>query len=270
MSAPGTTDLKLKLHGTAHMGGLVSYEVFVRKNQALLKGLKAVDRSKNGNSKTHSYVVQEMAVGSAVLGLHEKRMTIKKARFSPTQQLVERGRQLSIGGNVLSSDQPILDVLEDLCAGSGESFEYGTLVGRDSSEIIRIDRNLKKKVHAAKVAMHNDNDQPEFFVGHSRGSFDGRLLMIDAQKHDDLPEGTFCLTSGQVSIPCILKLDIEEVRQLFYERVIVEGEAVYNGESALPERLEIEAIRQIDGQGLLRWAGKLQHWEIPEWGIGDN
>lgn len=271
LSAPGTKDLTLKMYGLSHMSGKVLLDVFVRKQQVLLKGLRRIDKARNGGVR-FDYIVEHLEIGSAVIAIHEKRTSDKPAHFSPSKELIDIGRRLSLGSR---TDNPhyaaALETYENLCSRVGDRFDHGTLTGIKAENVVRIDKFLQRKVitQRAHIDAEKVGEKLTHFAGSAWGAFDGRLQEIDLRAVDTRT-GYFVLTAGGVEVPCVLYVDIEDIRDIFDHRVIVEGDAIYNGKSAIPERLEIRSIRRIEGRGLLRWAQSFDDWHLPEWSSEAN
>ncbi len=72
--------------------------------------------------------------------------------------------------------------------------------------------------------------------------------------------GTLVLTAGGIEIECVFPTDrIADARQSFDSRVFVDGVAHYDGESALPVRIDVTAITlAAEAPDLLRWRGAFQ------------
>lgn len=266
MSAPETRDLTLRLYGLEHMSGKVRFDVFVDKLRALKAGLVAVDRAKNGGRR-HEFVVEHLEIGSAVVAIHEKRTSLKHVKASPTAELLRAGQKISQGERVPADIASVsLSVFEKLSSHSSERFSYGTLSGQTLDSAVRLDRFLERKVHIARSNLDEVRkaELAPHYIGHAWGAFVGKLEEIDLRDRE-LPAGHFRMAPGGLDIPCILYVDFEIIRACLKEQVIAEGEAVYDGTSQLPERIEIRSLKPIKGEGLSRWVGTFKDWQLPDW-----
>jgi hypothetical protein len=270
MSAPGTIDLTMKIFGLNHMADKVLFDAFVKQQQALLKGLRAIDRAKHGSVR-FDYVVEKLEIGSAVLGIHEKLISDKRTTYSPATELIRCGRQIARSEKVDEAiAKVVLKTYVELCRSTGKRFDYATLSDNEGDNVIRLDQYLRRKVHHEITSRHSEGlTSVSHFIGSAWGAFDGRLQEIDSRDRD-LPEGHFRLSAGNIDIPCVLCIEADEIRAAFDQRVIAEGEAFYDGRSSLPDRIEIRSIRSIHGSGLLKWLGTFKGSEEPIWGADES
>jgi hypothetical protein len=251
MAAPGDTSLTLTIHGLESMGDEVYFDVFVAKANALLKGLRELDRALNG-SKRFDYTVVDLRKGSTVVSIREKPANVRHVRRSPSAELVEFGRMLSEGKASSSPSHVIAAQLYGkLCTKAQERFDHATLKSPALPEPVRIDRILGKRVSDFVLSDIEDELEgagPQYFVGTVWGSFEGTIEEMDARKlRSLLPAGHFILSAGGKDVECIFHVPKEEVSRFWTQRVVVEGNAFYDGMSALPARIDIYKVRLVDG-----------------------
>jgi hypothetical protein len=94
-----------------------------------------------------------------------------------------------------------------------------------------------------------------FYRGRAIGSFDGELQEID--NRGMILRGKLILTAGGAEIDCVMNKErVPEAREAFDKRVIIEGNAYYDGQDQLPTRIDVASIKIINGRSdLLRWRG---------------
>ena len=265
MSAPGERDLTFKLYGLDHMQGHVFADVFAKKLAALIKGLRELDRAENGGRR-FEYVIVGLEVSSAKVAIHEKRVVDKKVRKSPCAELVSVGRRVQLGETKFrDTSEPALITFEKLTKFHDKKFGYATLVDDDPNNVIRIDSFLDTRLAKVRAAQQKTAEElaPTFFEGSAWGAFDGTIKEVDFR--GDVPIGHFFLSAGGKDIECIFHTPEAEIREALNQRSVIEGNAIYDGSSGLPARIEVRSIVTTRGYSILKWAGSFGEMEEPVW-----
>jgi hypothetical protein len=260
--------LSLTIHGTSVMNDRVLAAVFQKKLAALISGLREADRHANGR-KVHDYVIADLGIGSARVALDEVVVKHRPTARSSVEAYADCvlslaksdfRRALEYGDTV--------DKIASLTEGAEESFSHGDLrVGED--KVIRIDRFLERQAESAKALREVEAVRLKYFSGVAHGSFDGEVKEVDLR--GAVPHVKLILTAGRVELDCITEgVSIEDIRGALDRRVWVEGEAIYSGQSGLPERLVIRRITRIKERAEIdRWRGSFEPYDITGW-EGDN
>jgi len=266
MSAPGERDITLKLYGLDHMNGEVYADVFAKKVSALIAGLRRIDKAKNG-SRHFDYTVVGLKHGSTEFALHEVFVGAKRPKHSPSVELASSAARFARNDfNAAHESDAVVKVLYDLCQKAGERFSYGVLTADQTGAHARVDPFLGKIINQillerSEISGDEDGDGA-YFRGSSYGSFVGTIEEVDVRA-GDLRSGHFILSAGSVDIRCIFEVPVEEI--LIQQRVLVKGEAVYDGTSSIPARIIIHEIEKISGS-LREWIGQgTGDFERPEW-----
>ncbi len=111
----------------------------------------------------------------------------------------------------------------------------------------------------------------KWFKGVVIGHFDGILKVVDTR--GAIPQIKIKLLAGGKEIDCVCqKRELEALGEAPWDkRVHVVGNAIYDGTSGLPKRVE---VRQIDlvkkGGDFSRWKGAFEPFTLPEWEADDR
>lgn len=117
----------------------------------------------------------------------------------------------------------------------------------------------------APISATEDGATPErFYNGLAVANFDGILQVLDSRGATF--RAKLITTVGRVEIDCVLnKARIPEIRQLFDQRVRIEGTAHYDGIEQLPVRVDVHDVVPIKSDAdLLRWRGAFQKGDAKE------
>jgi len=108
-----------------------------------------------------------------------------------------------------------------------------------------------------------------WFAGHVYGSFVGIVRAVDLR--GALPEIKLILAGGK-QIDCVCTQDhIEQIRGALNRRVRIEGNAIYDGKSGLPRRVEVRDISSpIMPSDFAKWCGAFEPFEIDPWEDGET
>ena len=268
MSAPGERDLTFVLYGLDHMSGHVLADVFAEKISKLVRGLKKIDKFENGGAR-FEYTVVDLKIGSTEFAVHEKPIGKKRAKVSPSQGLARVAS--SFAKNDYRNPEKFdvyIDILDGLCAKAGEKFKYGVVKSNPTNVDVRIDPYLgdildKVRRELAESEAEKGTERL-YFRGSAWGAFDGVLKEVDL-RNQELRSGHLILSAGNRDIPCVIHVPIEEFREAIDARIIAEGDAIYDGRSAMPSRLEIRKIKRVRGDNFLRWGGSFDEFSRPPW-----
>ena len=236
MAPPGGRDLLFSLFPKEGMGREVNADLFATKLRALVRGLSKIDASLNG-SRRFEYVISDLKFSSAVVQLREKETTAKGYRKRPSFELIEVGSRVTTG-RATADDATSLaaDLYQSLCKGVEAKFSHGEIAGAEPSNVIRIDRYLARTLEKLETAAaEQPGPPPKFFVGTAWGSYEGRLDEIDFR--GAVPAGHLTLAAGQTDIECLFYLDEPEIREVLRQQALVEGEAIYDGQTGFPTRI---------------------------------
>jgi len=233
--------------------------VFAAKLAALIRALKAADKAVNGQV-AHRYTIAKLQTSTPTAVLKERllpnagtilRLMSGIAGFSECATAVSLGetdRALGYGGCAAN--------LEKLSAGAEKTFGYGEVSAADN--VIRIDSFLHERAktiidpEAKKKAADSD---VRWFKGSAHRAFAGTVRAVDLR--GSLPALKLVLSAANQQINCVCRgLQIQEIRDALDRRVRVTGQAIYDGKSGLPSRLEIVEIEHsIANADFGHWRG---------------
>ena len=258
-------EVRLRVHASADTNNRVRGKVFARQLAALIKALESADKAANGGVR-HDYVITGLEQKSAQASLTQVVSSKKSRRESPVVLLPK------IINAVRSSDTPTVirfaeavSSLRKMTKGAGSAYSHADLqVG--ASQSMRIDEFFEKQLSDALKVVAAASTPQRFYTGIAYGSFDGLVKEVDLR--GDTPRLKLILTAGNIEVDCVTQgLSIEEIRSALDMRAWVDGKAFYNGSTALPERIEVTAMRLVSQKpDLLRWSGAFKVIDHPEWG----
>jgi hypothetical protein len=251
-----SSKVTLTIHGLDADNKLVRADVFVRKLQALLKGLKIADQATNG-TLAHQFIVEEMRVSSALVRVREKISGRKRDAMSCVEAYSAAIKAVYDGQASPQRVPPALvSTFKALSEGADKRFRHAE-IDFESDNIIRIDDYMLRQ---SQRALERDvkkvlTERTPFFRGIAIGTFDGVLRVIDSR--GELLRATLVTTAGAKEIDCVVKKDrVEDFAQNFDHRVRIEGTAHYESDSALPVRVDVKTVRPIrPNADLRRWKG---------------
>lgn len=230
---------------------LIPAEVFRKTFNTVLAALKAADKIRRASTTRSSkspFLVSHLRLGSNEFGFagHRDAVALLKrcatdvyrSDFSSVAEHPDLARKIAHLGKVAHQS-------------------YAVIAQFDGSEL-PIDDFFAKQVDRIENAVAETKSERSFFVGSAIGSFDGRLGNIDYR--GAAWRGHLMLHTGDVQIECVFdRTQGEDAFNPFgNKRVTVTGRAIYTGDSALPERIEVvtieaipEASRPLDIRGSL-------------------
>lgn len=261
MSGNADDKITLKIHGLKVDRDLVRADVFVEKLQALMSALKGADRLEHGGTPRYEYIIADLAIGSALATLREKPKSRRKlpiassvGRLSDAVGLINEGDLRRAADLPL----PIIRGIQRMTGGASQSFSHAEIIF-PHSKVIRVDDFLDERVkEVMALADQNRPLQTEYFHGIAFGSFEGVLQELDAR--GTILKGRLVLSAGGAELDCVMNSeDIPRIRENFNKRVSVEALAHYDGKQALPVRLEIRHIDELEeAPDLTKWCGKFE------------
>lgn len=265
--------IRLRLHGVSSIESAslpVDAGVFARKLGTLLRGLSAADKAANQGKATHHYTIADLKMGSAVVEIAEHtkpkfsylRAESSIGSFEACVAAIRRGAisaARSYGGTATE--------IARLAAGSGDKYGYGELWTSD--EPLRLDGLLKEQADAAAqpaLDVPKTTDRT-WFKGIVDGSFDGEIKVVDLR--GALPAGKLILSAGGKEIDCVfISIDFEDIRASLRRRSRITGQAVYDGKSGLPRRIEIRNVTPVRGNvDFSKWGGAFEPFRVGEWDV---
>lgn len=250
-----TDHTTLTIHGLDEDNKLVRAAVFAQKLRALISGLQQADKLANGKL-LHDFIITEMRVSSAVVQIRERQRTSEIPKHSGIATY-QRAVKAVYQGDKAAERLPerLVSSIAALSSGADKRFAHAEIGEGDN--IVRIDQYMFKQAvrakQAAQLVAHASN--APFFSGAAVSSFDGVLQLLDSRGTALLTKLT--LTASGKEIDCVVNREhIPEYRQFFEKRVLVEGQAHYNGRSAIPERVDAARIKELKASpDLVRWRG---------------
>ena len=251
----------------------VSAAVFAEKLGALVRALKAADLEVNGK-KSHDYLIAQLKSSSPTALLYEVPLP-NSPRFGLSSGI---GAFDACANSIVVGDaigiqkyRRCASSIARLAQGAEKKFGYGE-VWTANDNIIRIDPFLAGKAsEAGGVEKQKKTGQisNEWFRGTAEGSFIGELRAVDLR--GALPSIKLVLSAGGKQIDGICSADdVEAIRSALNHRVRISGQAIYDGRSGLPARVQIRDISIIEpGVDFTRWKGTVERLASNEW-IGDD
>jgi hypothetical protein len=259
MAIEDNTDVKFTIFGLPADGYNVRADVFLAAVRSFLKALRVSDKEEN-ESIAHDYLIADLSSGSNIITLRERRSPRKRKRYSvvrPASGINHLRRAFVAVYNAEKDTSRLSDKLmksmEDVTRRAGIDFEHAE-IEFDPENIIRIDDYLARQIDRV-IYNEAPDEAPRYFTGVSYTSFDGVLKVADSR--GALVRGKFVLTAGGKPIDCVFRqADIAEVRKTFSLRARAEAIAHYDGESLLPDRLDIRRLTLVkENADLTKWQG---------------
>lgn len=272
----GVGELRFRVHSTTSDEENVSASVFADKLGRLVRALKAADLALHGKV-IHDYKIAKLSSSNPTAVLAE--VTLPKFVALDYIGLTAIGAFSDCASAILAGDRDralrygaCAFHISKLATGSHRNFGYAE-VWTANDNIVRVDDLL---VHQSRAivdppkALESDIHS-DWFKGQAFGSFDGTVLEADLR--GSLPSIKLVLSAGGEQIDCICRSDdIEMIRSALKRRVRLYGEAVYDGRSGLPKRIQVSEITPIiEGGDFMRWRDAFEEMSPPDWDgeIGD-
>lgn len=251
--------IELKLFGLAHEGGGdVRAEVFVKKMDILLKGLRAADQQANGQ-KTLDYLIKDLRHSSAYARMSEFQYNIKRvANGSAVGTLQSVAISVKDGHGIPCDTHPALaKMIADIGNDCEKTFSHGEIgIAGEAATVVRIDRSFVKRADRAFRDFKATENVVNLFEGAAYGTFKGKLKVIDLR--GTVTSAKLILTIGGIELDCTgNSVTVENLKEALDKEVMVSGLAHYNGKDRLPEHVDIKKI-EIFGEAphkLTKWSG---------------
>jgi len=244
---------------------LVRADVFARKLAAFIQGLVAADKLANAGKSPHTFVIEQLKEGSAVAQVREKQRT-KGGPAQSAVQTYDRSVRAIYNGEKMAYDLPskLVSSVRRLSSGVGKILEHAEVATDpdDAGKVIRVDEYLLRKAdEALQQVTKLDVGTQAFYRGTAIGGFDGMLEVLDGR--GQALRAKLITTVGNVEIDCVVPRHLFDVlRDNWERRVRVEGTAHYEGDGALPSRIDVLDIKTLKaGADLLRWRGAFSKHE---------
>jgi hypothetical protein len=250
--------ITLTVHGLDADNQLVRADVFARKLSAFVQGLVAADRLANGK-RLHTFIIEQLKDGSAVARVREKQKTMARPALSAVQTY-DRSIRAIYNGERAAEELPqvLVASIRRLSTGTGKLLKHAevTIDPADTSKVIRIDEYLLRKTEEVlREAPEEGAPTQPFYRGTAIGGFDGTLEVLDGR--GQALRAKLITTAGRMEIDCVVPHHLfEALRDNWERRVRIEGTAHYEGDNALPSRIDVLDIRPLKAEAdLLRWRG---------------
>lgn len=259
------------LHETGAESKDVPARLFHRKVGQVLKALEKADAVITPEAR-HSYTISTLRTGSsAVVGITEQARAEAPPRASSVVAF------LNVADAVYRSNfaeaeryDGVAQRLLKICDDAGADFSFIDFETKPGSRTVRADTFLRDQVSqfVAFTREKKPEPQPQSFKGVSYDSFDGEVKEVDLR--GKTPRAKLVLTDAKKEIDCVfIDFDIDGIRAVLDSRVWAEGNAIYDGTSFLPKRLEITKAtpirRNVD---MTKWRGSLSPIDSDDgWGL---
>ena len=253
---PQRDEAVFAVHGLDVDARSVRADVFARKLQTLIAGLRDADRFANGKVG-FVYMISALGTGSASVTIRQKQKLHTRPHYSGIAAYEELASAIYNGDRSIGRyPEKLVHRVQQLSKGALQTFSHAELVFADDN-VIRIDDFLERQSEVAHRSFIIAPEVPtdRYYRGLAMGSFDGELKEID--NRGLILRGKLVLSAGAVEIDCVMNKErVPEARDAFDKRVIIDGTAHYDGEQQLPTRIDVATIRMVgDRSDLLRWRG---------------
>lgn len=251
--------IELKLYGLAHEGGGdVRADVFVKKMDMLLKGLRAADQQNNGQ-KTLDYLITDLKHSSAHASMTEFQYNIERV---PNASAVEAFHavisSVKDGHGIPRGTNPALaKIVAGIGNGTEKVFSHGEIgISGKLETVVRIDTGFDKRADRAYRDYKPSANVVSLFEGTSYSTFKGKLKVIDLR--GTVTSAKLILSIGGIELQCTANsVTVQNLKDNLDQEAIITGFAHYNGKDRLPEHVEIKKIEPLGDrpQSLRKWNG---------------
>jgi hypothetical protein len=261
-------EIVVTIHGLKAVGPdarLISANLFKAKFQSLLSALAEADKTVN-EKRAFSYLVSHLAIGSAEFGILEQARPNQFPGGSPVHALMDCAD--SIYRSSFNTARQYNGIAHKLAAFSkGAELEFDRIdIGERDKQPIPIDAFFVSQIEKFTAESAKPDKEPKFFRGQSHEAFDGVLGEMDFRGR--MKRGILVLSGTTMEISCVFPTyDSETITKFGDRRVWATGNAIYDGSSELPSRLEIFKLEPISlGVPPSQWKGSLSNFERGDWG----
>lgn len=267
------TELTFTIHGVSTPGAhdtSVLADVFVSKFEAILSALREADKALNPSTDRHEFVITELKTGSAVVRLSERAKSTKNLKVLGT-----RRRRSAIGAFLRCADavyrnnravaweyDELPSKVAAVCKGAGERFSHIEFQA-PSTPVVRVDDYLARQ--SARLMSEGKSEELSWhFQGQSTEAFDGYFREVDFR--GTIPRGKLVLKGCAVELDCILRgMPLKQIKAAINTRVWMEGDAIYDGTSELPARIDARSMTPIHRADIRLFSGKVSGFEELDW-----
>ena len=153
--------------------------------------------------------------------------------------------------------------------GAETDFSYMEL-GYANETAIPIDTLFEKQLEQFIKENSQEVTLPKLFRGQSHDSFDCELKEVDFR--GKISRGILILTGTTIEIPCTFpKFTTGEIKERGDTRIWAIGNAIYDGVSQLPIRIEVSSMRPIGkAKNPTDWKGAIKPFELSDWDFDDD
>ena len=253
--------ITLTVHGLDADNQLVRADVFARKLAAFIQGLAAADKLANDGKRLHTFMIEQLKESSALARVREKQRTKVRPGRSAVQTY-DRSIRAIYNGEKSAHELPpaLVNSIRTLSVGTWKVLKHAevTTDPDDACKVIRIDDYLHRKAEEAlREAPETGTSAQAYYQGTAIGGFDGTLEVLDGR--GQALRAKLITTAGNMEIDCVVPRHLFELlRDNWERRVRIEGTAHYEGNRALPSRIDVLDIRPLKaGADLIRWRGAL-------------
>ena len=243
MGEEGKLELTLTLHGLDSFNHDVDVEVFSRKLNAFLRGIRQSDKAANGRR----LLLTDLRKASASVSVREQ---VSQGGPAPVSGMgyyaaaVESVFHDRPEAQLLPT--PLLRDIAALNTGAGHSFAFGEFKS-NRGLLVRIDGQLARSATSIIIAREIELlavvGRPRF-KGVAFASFDGVLKMVDLL--GETKKAVLVLTAGGKQIDCgVDSLSVEQLRAALDRRVMAYGRAHYGPDSGMPKRLDVTKAEPV-------------------------
>lgn len=251
-------------------GAFIPAKLFKAKFSAFLAALIEADKSVN-HKNVHDFFVSHLQIGSAEAGIMEVALPNKEVLQSSFRAFYECSSAISESNhNVAARYNGLAEKIHSIAKGADEKFSH-IEIAYEGMEPILVDHVFEKQAENFLGIKEALEHAPKYFRGKSHDSFDCELKEIDYR--GKIRRGILVVSGTGKQIPCAFKRRVEdsEIRKFVNTRIWASGDAIYNGESQLPVRVEIETMQKIKGDGSpSNWRGALKEFDLDSWDESDD
>lgn len=259
-------ELTFTIHGLQDDDREVDAAIFSAKVRDILNALKIADKHTNRKA-LHRYLVTGLRHGSAEMTLGERPVDVDRPPTGSSVDSFLDCMDAAYRNNVsgLRRFNGLAEGIAKVCRGAGEKFSHIEFDSTRLESPIRVDRLVSRQVDRMVAEAASQVDVPLHFRGQSQDAFDGEIKELDLRGR--LYTGKLVLSGGAKEINCVFPhFSVGRLKEVLDSRVWAEGQAIYDGTSPLPVRLEVVSIRPIvGGKGIERWEGKVAIPSDVEW-----
>jgi hypothetical protein len=256
---PRRDEATLVLHGLDVDGRGVRADVFARKLQTFIAGLREADKFVNGRISFGYMIAGLNTDSSATATIRQKQRSRYRPGHSGIAAYEDAASAIYNGDRrVLRYPDRLIAQIRRLGDGALRTFSHGEIAFAD--EVIRVDDFLLRQSDAVREVLINarQTTADRHYRGVAVGRFDGELKEIDSR--GTMLRGKLILSAGGAEIDCVMNKDkVPDAREGFDKRVVVIGVAHYDGENQLPARIDVATINALSNHGnLIRWRGAFE------------